>query len=142
MLTTVPTVPVRTRRAVPLSSPADFGTGVSARVTGVTHGTDRDRGPGAATGRPTVLFHLRLTNGSAKAVSVADVQVLATYGSSRTPAIAATSSTRAFTGTLRSGRSSNAVYAFAVPSSGQGAVALTVTYTAGQPTVLLTGSGR
>ncbi|MBE7190440.1 hypothetical protein [Jatrophihabitans endophyticus] len=115
---------------------------MTAAVTSITHGTDHDRGPGAATGRPTVLFHLRLSNGTSAAVSVADVQVLAAYGSSQTPAIAASSATHGFTGSVRPGHSADAVYAFAVPAAGQGSVALTVTYTASQPTVLLRGSAR
>lgn len=141
-LTTVPTRAVSTLPAVPLRSTAAFGTGVAAAVTAITHGVDRDRGPGAQTGRPTVEFHLRLTNGTRRRLAVSTVEVQATYGTSATPAIAAASGTQPFTGTIAPSGAQEAVYAFAVPETGQKRIRVTISYKAGKPTVLLTGSAR
>lgn len=139
---TIPAVGVRTLPARPLTAQVPFGTGVSVRVTRITHGTVTDTGPGALTGRPTVVFHLELANGSPKTVLVNTVQVTASYGNSDTPAVPANGTTEPFAGSLAAGKSTSGSYAFAVPVAGRERVDLTVSYRQGVPTVLLRGSAR
>ena len=141
-LSTVPTVPVTTLPAKPLTSSARFGTGVLVRIGSITHGKVTDTGRGAIRGRPTVVFHFVLTNDSLSKVNVSDVQVNATYGASDTPAVQADNTSTPFSGSVAHGANARGVYAFAVPPSGQSRVEVTVTYQQGVPTVLLRGSAR
>ncbi|MBE7189881.1 hypothetical protein [Jatrophihabitans endophyticus] len=141
-LSTVPTSAVVTRPAVPLRSSAPFGNGVYARIVSVSHGTVKGQGPGVIAGQAEVVFSLRMTNKSSRAIRLDTVQVTATYGSAATPATASDEQSHPFSGRLPAGASAAGKYAFAVPRSDQGQVAVAVSYAQGVPVVVLHGSAH
>ncbi|WP_375485153.1 hypothetical protein [uncultured Jatrophihabitans sp.] len=128
---------------MPIRKPASFGTGVSVQLDRVVHGISTASGRGTLAGRDTVSLTLRLRNSSQRNVRVNAVQVAATYGPAKTPAIPASGKgTVNFHGTLASGASTIGVYQFLVPRAAQNDIDLTVWYQSDTPTVLLRGSVR
>jgi hypothetical protein len=124
---------------VPITSPAAFGGGVSARVTKVADQTQTDQGRGVITGAPAVAFTVQFSNHSNKPVSVNTVNVTATYGNG-TPAVPANvSSNQPLRNDLKPGGTASGVYAFAIPKSDRHKVSLMVWYAQGQPTVVFSG---
>jgi hypothetical protein len=125
----------------PISSAADFGGGVAARVTKFTHGKEIDTGKGIIAGVPVVTFTIAFSNGTAKAISVNNVQVDVTYGSAQTPAPQSNfAETTALTGSLGAGMTRSGTYAFSIPTTAQQDVEVTVWYATDQPTIALVGS--
>jgi hypothetical protein len=125
----------------PLASSASFGGGVAARVTKFTHGKEIDTGKGIIAGVPVVTFTIAFSNGTAKPISVNNVQVDVTYGSDQTPAPQSNfAETTGLTGSLGAGMTRSGTYAFSIPTSAQGGVDVTVWYAMDQPTIALVGS--
>lgn len=137
----VPSAAVTTKPAVPFSSAASFGGGVSVKVTKIADQTSSDTGPGTIKGEPAVAFTLSFRNDSGAAISVNTVNVTATYGSSDTPASSANSSSNApFAGTVKPGGTATGVYAFAIPKNARGDVTLQLWYAQGKPVVVISGT--
>lgn len=140
---TVASQAVTTLPAVPIRRPANFGTGLSVQMTSVAHGVSNAAGRGALSGRATVSLTLVLRNSSQRSIPVDTVQVTATYGATKTPAVPSYGAgTKNFTGSLSGGQSATAVYRFLIPSDAQYHVDVTVWYRPGAPAVLLRGSVR
>lgn len=137
----VPSRVLQTRPAVPLTSPAAFGTGVRAQVTAVRAVTSAGTGAGQVAGAPAVAFSISLVNGSTVPVSLAATNVALSYGAAADPGLPVGGApATVFSGVLAPGGTASAVYVFAVPPDRRGTVALTVSYAAGAPVVLLTGA--
>jgi hypothetical protein len=115
---------------------------MTARIVHLAHGKVTDKGPGVIVG-PAVTFTIELRNRGDAPVDVNTVQVTATYGTNKTPAVMTNqASTKPFTGTLAAGASERGTYAFAIPTAGQGHVTVTVWYAQGKPTVAFVGNAR
>jgi hypothetical protein len=140
--TPTPVAPGSTKTAapVPLASPAALPGNVTLQITNTAVGKVTGSGPGVIAGAAQVAFTLQFVNSSSRPFSIDTVQVNATYGSSSTPAVPVAAATKAFHGTLQSGASASAVYAFAIPASGRDDVAVTAWYAQGAPTVLFRGA--
>lgn len=139
-LSVVPSVQVRTMPPVPISAPAAFGGGVSARVTKVADQKQTDQGPGVIAGAPAVAFTLEFTNHSGKPISVNTVNVTATYGHGAPAVPANLSSNRPLRNDIKSGGTATGVYAFVIPRADRAKVSLAVWYAQGKPTVVFSGA--
>ncbi|MDQ1632940.1 MAG: hypothetical protein QOC80_2912 [Frankiaceae bacterium] len=134
---------VATRPAVPLTALADFGTGVTATITGSRLVTSAGQGPGEIAGQPSVAFTVALTNASGRPVDLTEVTVAGYYGPQSTPASPTNGPpTAPFRGTLAKGGATSGTYTFLVPPEGRSDVQLQISYLADQPTVVLRGAVR
>lgn len=134
---------VPTKPAVPLTAQADFGGGVSARITGSQVVTSQGQGPGELNGAPAVAFTVQLINRSARGVGLDGVTVAAFYGAQATPASPSGGPpTAPFAGSLPAGGTATGTYTYVVPPEGRGDVQLQISYLAGQPVVVLRGAVR
>lgn len=135
---TVAAVPVTTASPVELAAAADFGTGVNAEVVSIDRITTTAQGPGEIAG-PGLAVHIKLTNNSSAAVSLANVAVNLTDGA-QTPALPITSSPAApLTGSVDPGATAEGVYVFTLPTDYSDPASITVSYSAQAPTLVFTG---
>lgn len=139
-MSVVPSVNTRTLPPVPMSSPAAFGGGVSARVTKAVDQKQTDQGPGVIARARAVAFTLRFTNHSGKPISVNTVNVTATYGHGSPAVPANLSSNEPLHNHIRPGGTATGVYAFVIPKANRGRVSLAVWYAQDKPTVVFSGS--
>ena len=105
--------------------------GVSLVITKAEKGIETGHGPGVMAGREYVRFTVKLTNASAKAVNLDQVVVTTTYGASNqmaAPVYTQSAGTRDFTGVVKAGASTTALYAFAVPTKQLGSVRMVVDF--------------
>ena len=105
--------------------------GVTLVITKAEKGIETGHGPGVMAGREYVRFTVKLTNGSAKAVNLNQVVVTTTYGASSqlaAPVYTQSAGTFDFTGTIKPGASTTALYAFAVPVKQLGRVTMVVDF--------------
>ena len=140
MLEPVPYEEVTPKPAIPLSATADFGTGLTLKVTDVEPVRSVARRPGEISA-PAVRISMQARNGSSKPISLDGMAVSVDYGSHRTPAIeVAEPGGDPFQGTLAAGHSRRGVYIFNVPITGRDGIHVTTSYTAAAPTLVFTGS--
>lgn len=132
---TVPVEPLRTAPAVPLQATADFGTGVSVRLSRVTPIQGRASGPGEIAG-PALQVAVVAVNDSDGAASLDAVTVFATFGPDRSPAVPLSKGTRPFSGTLAPGGKATGLYSFNVPTGQRDTLRIEVSYRADAPTVV------
>ena len=100
------------------NAPVTYPDGVTLVITKAEKGIETGHGPGVMAGRQYVRFTVKLTNGSAKPVNLDQVVVTTTYGASSqlaAPVYTQSAGTYDFTGTIKPGASTTALYAFAVP---------------------------
>jgi hypothetical protein len=136
----VPSLPVHTKSPVAIGSTASFGGGVTAKVIKAEAVQSSGSGPGEFTGQPAVAFTIRLTNSSAKPLSLSTVVVNASYGRDATPAVPDDGKTsHPMSGQLMPGQSASGVYVFLIPTEERKRVAVSVSYAARTPTVVFTG---
>jgi hypothetical protein len=112
-----PTVPVPTVR---FPTPAAYPDGVRLVVSRAAKGIEQGHGPGVHDGREYVRFEIRLTNGTSTRLDLNQVVVTTFYGPTRQlapPVYTEGTGARDFSGTVAPGASTDAVYAFAVPTS-------------------------
>jgi hypothetical protein len=101
------------------STPAKYPDGLRIKVLRVSQGVEKGRGPGVFPGRTHTALAISLTNGSPHAIDLNQVVVTAIYG---TPARIAqpvykAAPVRDFAGTVKTGQSASAMYAFAIPAN-------------------------
>lgn len=139
-LSVVPSLPEKTLPPVPLTAVANFGGGVSIKVTQIANQTSSDTGPGTIKGQAAVAFTLQLRNESKTTVSVNTVNVTAGYGAGTPASPVNLSSNPPFKGQVKPGGMATGVYAFAIPTTDRSHVSLTLWYAQGKPTVVFSGS--
>lgn len=113
------------------NAPVTYSDGVTLTITKAVKGIEKGHGPGVMAGREYVRFTVKLTNGSAKAVNLNQVVVTTTYGASRqlaAPVYTESAGTYDFTGTVKPGASTTAIYAFAVPTKQLNRVTMVVDF--------------
>jgi hypothetical protein len=141
-LDAVPAGETRTKPPVPMTATADFGTGVTIRVTGVEAVAGVARGPGQIAG-PAVRLDLEVVNDSRSTVSLESMVLAVSYGSARTPAMALTGPGGVlFEGELEAGGTARGRYVFAIPVEQRHNVQVTASYAAAVPAVEFTGTVR
>jgi hypothetical protein len=127
--------------AVPLSSPASYGTGLKAKIVSVRAGKVTDTGRGALTGTPALTFTLSFQNGSRNSVDLHSVQVAASFGANQAPGVPTNLSvTKPVDGTLRPGAATTGTYAFQLPKGSSERARITVWYAQGKPTIAFSGT--
>jgi hypothetical protein len=127
---------------VRLNAPAAEGNGITARVIGTQAIQGSATGPGNVDG-PALRVTLRITNGTARPVSLDGVAVNLAYGPALTPASPLDDRSQApFHGTVAPGGSADGVYVFTIAVRDRDAITLTVGYQAGAPILVFTGSAR
>jgi hypothetical protein len=106
-----------------------YGDGVSLAVTDVNQAKVTGQGPGEFPGEPKTQITLRMTNGGDKPVRLDQVVVTAIYGSPRRQARPVYDDrSRDFTGVLKAGSSTTAVYSFSIPKGDLGRVTMIVDF--------------
>ncbi|MFJ4998246.1 hypothetical protein ACIP5T_08860 [Microbacterium sp. NPDC088619] len=125
---------------VPLDEPAPAVQGVVAEVTAleaITAGSDI---PGEPSG-PAIQVTVRLTNDSDEAVDTAGANVTLTYGGDdRLPAAGLTGAgSSVWPASIAASDSAEAIFQFAVPSSPEGDLRVTVDILASAPNVIFVG---
>lgn len=130
-----------TEPAVPLTSTAEFGTGMSARVAGLESVDGVAEGPGEVAG-PSVRVSVVLTNGTGAAASLDSTVVNLYAGEQLAPGEPLSGpGVSVFTGSLAPGASATGVYVFRVPSDLRDRLQITVSYDPTATTVLFEGPG-
>lgn len=130
-----------TEPAVPLTSTAEFGTGMSARVAGLESVDGVAEGPGEVAG-PSVRVSVVLTNGTGAAASLDSTVVNLYAGEQLAPGEPLSGpGVSVFTGSLAPGASATGVYVFRVPSDLRDRLQITVSYDPTATTVLFEGAG-
>ncbi|RBY95119.1 hypothetical protein DQ237_15585 [Blastococcus sp. TF02-8] len=125
-----------------LDATVDAGNGVAASLPSIRGIQGSATGPGNIAG-PAVQVTVRISNGSAAAISLGGVAVNMYYSDERTPASPLDDpSQRPFAGMLDPGQSAEGVYVFSVPAEARDMVTVEVGYQAGAPLVLFTGPVR
>jgi hypothetical protein len=116
---------------------ANFGTGVSAQITGVQSISAVATAPGDIAG-PALAISLSLANGSAEVVEVDSVTVTASdaTGAPASPVIG--DQAQPFSGSMGPGETQNAVYAFRIPADAAAGALIVVSYRAGVSIATLT----
>ncbi len=142
-LSTVPEKTPALQVPVPITATGDFGNRVTVEVSDVSSLTSAGNGPGQISGEPAAAVVLRLTNASARSVSLENVTVTAGYGRPATPAgLVDDPRAQPFGGEAAPGASAAGTYVFAIPTAERDDVTLTISYSTEWPTVVLTGALR
>lgn len=125
---------------VPLDEPAPAVQGVVAEVTALEAITAGNDIPGEPSG-PAIQVTVRLTNDSDEAVDTAGANVTLTYGGDdRLPAAGLTGdASSVWPASIAAGDSAEAIFQFAVPSSPEGDLRVTVDILASAPNVIFVG---
>jgi hypothetical protein len=124
-----------------MTSTAEFGTGMSARVAGLESVAGEAHGPGEVAG-PAVRVSVVLTNGTGAATSL-DTTVVNLYaGDQLVPGEPLSGpGVDVFTGSLAPGAEATGVYVFRVPADLRDRLQVTVSYDPTSTTVLFEGPG-
>jgi len=136
---TEPTHAVRTKKAVPLDATADFGTGLTVRITRITPISGKATAPGEVDG-PALRMALLAHNAGTRPIPLDGSVVFVSYGPDRTPASELSSGEERFTGSVAPGDTRSATYVFTVPKDQRDDVRVEVSYTGRAPTVALQGA--
>lgn len=133
-----PFVP-ETEPAVPLASPAPFGTGVVARLAGLEAVQGVAQGPGEVSG-PALRVVVEIVNGTAAPLSL-DTAVVELYGGpDEVPGLLLSGSGEGLlSGDLEPGATAAGTYVFRIAPELRDPVRVTVSYSAEAPTVLFEG---
>src|SRR6185369_13728193 len=118
-----------TAAAVSFAQRAAYSDGVALRVTSIRQGAVSGQGPGVLSGQTTSSLTVTLTNGSKQALDLNQVVVTADYGRpARTASPIYDGGARDFSGSVAPGKSANAVYVFAIPTSQLSDVTINVNF--------------
>ncbi len=135
---TVASASVHTDAPLPVSATADFGTGLTARVTANQKISFSAQLPGEVSG-PAAKVTIQFVNNSAAAISLANV-VVNDEDAKAVPCTAVQSSPNApVSGSLAPGKSATGVYVFELPTSYVAPLTVSVSYTTAAPVVLFVG---
>lgn len=127
-----------TKAPVPLSQPADFGTGVVAKLDKIESIVATAHGPGEISG-PALAFTITVTNRSTGTVDLGSVIVNLTDAHGDPGVSMFGPPAVLLSGTLAVGASATGTYVFAVASSAASTVRLEVSYSTQAPTVVFSG---
>lgn len=133
---TVAPVATVTLPPTPPGQTANFGTGVTVRVSQVQSVNVAYQLPGDVAG-PAVSVTLVLTNGGPSAFPANGVAVTATYGNATPASPVLDNGYRPFSGTIGPGATQTGVYPFRVPVADQSTVQVQVAYRSGAPIAVL-----
>jgi hypothetical protein len=124
-----------------LRKPVTYPDKITVAISDIRYVKNRAEGPGELTGRNLTIFTLRFTNGSAQALDLNKVRVVARYGKARTQASPTSyANINDFYGTVAPGKSRSASYAFELPTEGYGSVVLGVAFDEKRKTAVFAGS--
>lgn len=118
---------------------ADLGNGVEATIADSKRLEVKAETPGETSG-PAVALTVELTNKSQGSIDVGSPIVTLTDQAGVLGQPTTSSPFKPFTGSVAPGKSAAAVLVFLVPRSDAGPFKLSVTYAAGQPTALFSGT--
>jgi len=116
---------------------AAYPSGLTVDVVKVERVSVAAQGPGEVSG-PGVSFELKLTNKSDTEIDLNNVAVNVFYSKAKTPASPAPTAATPFSGPLGEGQSTQAAYAFGVPT-GADPVELQFSYAATAPVAMFVG---
>jgi hypothetical protein len=136
---TQPVRPVKTKKSVPLDDPAEFGTGLTVRLTDIKAVKAVAQAPGEIAG-PALRITVEARNRSSATIPVDRFTVFVTYGKARTPASGLSQGTKPLAGSVRARSSQDGTYVFAVPADEREQVRVEVSYSGKAPTLAFEGS--
>ncbi len=122
-----------------MDKPADFGTGLSLRLTKIDSVNGKATVPGEIAG-PAIKVTLQARNSSSKAIGLNRVIVFVSYGKDRTPASELSEGAKPFRGNVAPGQRLDGVYLFSVPKDQRDNVRIEVSYSGQEPTVAFEGA--
>lgn len=122
----------------PIASPGAFGGGVAVAVVASRAVTVTGRGAGEVSG-PAVAFTLRLSNASAKALSLSSALVSADYGDELPASPSTAIPARPWPTSVPARAQVTGTFVFLVPEDQRSRVQLSVSYAPTAPVVVLTG---
>lgn len=134
----VPTGTVSTRPAVPFSSGAAYGNGVTVAVMSVKKATTTAELPGEIAG-PGVQLTLGFRNGSSAAIDLRNVVVDLQDASGVSATAMTASPAKPVSGSLAPGATASGTYLYTLGKNFPGPVHLSVSYSAQAPVVLFSG---
>lgn len=124
---------------VGIGDTADFGNGVSARLTAVESVEAEAHLPGEFSG-PAVALTIEVTNGSGGTIDLGTVTADLTFDDGLSAYPVLDPERRAFSGDLTSGDVASGSYVFTLDPAERADVALRLSYTTEAPTVIFAGS--
>ncbi|MEQ1785491.1 MAG: hypothetical protein ABL966_00445 [Acidimicrobiales bacterium] len=136
---TVPTTPAVVRDPVAIDAVADFGDGVTARITDVEAAEAEAFMPGEVSG-PAVRLTVALTNGTDAPLDLDLVTVELVDAAGQPATLVTPHEVTQLTGDLAPGATSDGSYLFTIAVADRSDVEVRVTYAAPNPTVVFQGS--
>lgn len=136
---TVPSVPQTTAPSRPLTSPADFGGRVTARIVSIKAIDGVAHGPGEIAG-PALAVTLQVDNGSARPIDLAGVGVTLTDSAGDPASSLAGDPSSPLTGTVAAGGNAAGTYVFTVGADRRRPITLALSYSTEAPTVVFSGN--
>ncbi|WP_243076174.1 hypothetical protein [Microbacterium sp. SS28] len=136
-----PAAPTQEADPATTADPVTYPDGVSVRITDVSFGEETAKGPGSFPGRGYSRLTLELSNGSADRIDLGTsvLTVLDKDGGRVQPVYADEADVQDFAGTLASGATATAVYAFAIPEESMSQITLVVDFDAGHTSAVFRG---
>lgn len=125
--------------AVGLDATADFGNGVTARLTSIESTEAEAELPGEVAG-PAVRVTVEMTNGSDQPVALDNVGVILTTAGGDPMFLITHPDAVAFSGAVEPGASATGTYLFTIAPEDRADARLTVKHSADSPTAIFTGS--
>lgn len=138
---TVAPVELTTNAPVPLSDTADYGNGVTVKLSAIESITTQAELPGEISG-PGVKLTVDIANASSAAIDLGNV-IVDLADATSAPAIPMTGTPAApFSGSLAAGTTATGVYVFTVPADYANPATISVTYSTDAPVVVFTGDAK
>ncbi|MEU1971946.1 DUF4352 domain-containing protein [Microbacterium sp. NPDC019599] len=136
-----PVEPTQSAEPEAPSDPVSYPDGVTVRITDVSFGEETAKGPGSFPGRGYARLTLELSNGSSEEIDLntSVLTVLDKDDNRVQPVYADEADVQDFAGTLASGKSTTAVYAFAVPDDSHSQITLVVDFDADHTSAVFRG---
>jgi hypothetical protein len=136
---TVPARDIPTASPVSLESTANFGNKVTAKIVSSKSINATAHGSGEISG-PAAQLTISVSNGTAQAISLADVTVNLTDAKGNPANTVSDPSMKPFSGSLAAGKSATGVYVFTLAKNHPNPVTISLSYTVDAPVVLFTGA--
>ncbi len=135
---TQPVRPVKTKKSVPLDDPAEFGTGLTVRLTEIKAVQAVAQVPGEIAG-PALRITVAARNSSSRSIEVDRLVVFVAHGKARTPASSLSEGAKPLSGSVPAKSSRSGTYVYAVPKDERKLVRVEVSYSGQAPTVAFEG---
>jgi hypothetical protein len=134
-----PIEPVKTKKAVPLNTTGDFGTGLTVRLSSIAAVKGTATVPGEIAG-PAIKLTVVARNGADRAVDLNSVVVFVSFGRERTPASELSEGARPLTGRVAPDDSRTGTYIYTVPEDEREQLRVEISYSGKAPTVAFEGA--